>query len=140
MLQRIQTVYLLAAALFGLLLLFMPLATFPEGAAELRPFTHADGLDELPYSLLLLLSVGLALGAIFLYGNRALQMRLTIFNLLVSLGSMALVYFLATSLEGQAPSFGLAASFPLVVAILCYMAFRGIRRDEELVRSADRIR
>ncbi|MFW6370734.1 MAG: DUF4293 family protein, partial [Bacteroidota bacterium] len=72
------------------------------------------------------------------------QMRVVIYAMLLLVGSLGLTYYYLTQTMKQldAPnySFELAVTFPLVAIILLYLAFRGIRRDELLVRSINRIR
>jgi hypothetical protein len=47
-----------------------------------------------------------------------------------------------TAADGQAPEimYGLGLLIPVISMVLSFMAIRGIRKDEALVRSAERIR
>jgi hypothetical protein len=58
-------------------------------------------------------------------------------------GSLVLIYFYRhqgiTTLEAEA-YFTLFSAFPVISAILTYLGFRGVKKDEELIRSYDRIR
>ena len=85
----------------------------------------------------------LALVNIFLFRRRALQMRLCTFCIILLVGwyaaLVAFAYILGDGLVGEfRPQ--LWAAIPAINAILLYLAFRGILRDEMLVRSLDRLR
>ena len=79
-------------------------------------------------------------------------MRLTTFNIILLCGYLVAYAFFAwiyqLKLEEVAPAGELKVSFqvrltaiyPLVSVILCVLAFKGIRKDEKLVRSLERIR
>lgn len=78
-----------------------------------------------------------------LYKNRILQMKFCLFNGLMLLAFYP-IFFLHLWVNGKslAATSSLAAALviPLVAVILEYMAYRKINQDEQLVRSADRIR
>lgn len=86
----------------------------------------------------------IALITIFLYKNRVLQMRLSIFNALLMVGFYALVAFFVwkfkEGMEIDAFNVKLALCFPLISLILDYLAIRNIGADEALVRSLNRLR
>ncbi len=77
-------------------------------------------------------------------------MRLTIFTMLLLVGYMLTYAFFAWLYQQKLgeiqatfqPEFQLRLNtvYPLVSVILCFLAFRGIRMDEKLVRSLERIR
>ena len=80
---------------------------------------------------------------IFLFRRRALQMRMCTFCIILLVGwyaaMVAFAYILGEGLVGEfRPQ--LWASIPAINAILLYLAFRGILRDELLVKSLDRLR
>ena len=86
----------------------------------------------------------LALGSIFLYRRRLLQIRLCTFNTLLIVGFYGLFAFylwrLAGTFEAFTFNFQIALAFPLVSLILNWLAIRAIGADEMLVRSLDRLR
>jgi hypothetical protein len=93
--------------------------------------------------LLLILTAGVGIAsliAIFLYKNRKMQMRITLITLLVSLLNLGL-YFAETQkyVPGEG-KFDLSAVFAIFIPILLFLAIRGIRKDEKLVKSLDRLR
>lgn len=152
MIQRIQTLYLLAVAALMAAAVFTPLAYFAAGVEEYKLFAFALKSATNEYSTLYM-GVIVALAAIvpfmniFLFKNRLLQIRLCAVELVLLLGSavfMAIYYFLSnrmfSQLEFSAHGMHIAIIFPLIAIILDYLALRAIFRDEMLVKSLDRIR
>ena len=150
MIQRIQTLYLLAIVALGIALIFLPVVQLvtPEEAAELQIWElTALGGAPLPGLWGLLVTTALipllALVDIFLFKKRLLQARLNIFLALLCLGyyGVLAIYIwqakLALSVDWHILPW---ASFPLVCFVLTLMATRRILKDEALVRAADRIR
>ena len=152
MIQRKQTIFLFLAAIFGILAMCMQLATVTfEGTTVYRIFSlwaiEQGGADHFvstpcPLFVILLLSSTLSVCTIFLYKRRPLQARLCMVNIfLVLLWYIAMVV-VSKQLSPDAMNFHLqmASAFPTVMAILFFMARKGILADEKLVRAADRIR
>ena len=150
MIQRIQTLYLLAVVALGIALIWLPVVQFvtPEEAAELQIW-ELTALGGAPLQGLwgLLLTTALipvlAFGDIFLYKKRLLQARLNIFTVLLCLGYygvLAIYIWLATMSMNVEWHILPWASFPLICFVLTLMATRRILKDEALVRAADRIR
>lgn len=150
MIQRIQTLYLLAVVVLGVALVWLPVVQLvtPEEAEELQVW-ELSALGGAPlqglWGLLLttILIPVLALVDIFLYKKRLLQARLNIFTVMLCLGyyGVLAIYIwqakLALGVEWHILPW---ASFPLVCLVLTLMATRRILKDEALVRAADRIR
>lgn len=152
MIQRIQTLYLLAVAALMAAAIFTPLAYFAAGVEEYKLFAFALKSATAEYSTIYM-GVIVALAAIvplvniFLFKNRLLQIRLCAVELVLLVGSavfMALYYFLSnrmfSQLEFSAHGMHIAIIFPIIAIILDYLALRTIFKDEMLVKSLDRIR
>ena len=154
MIQRIQTVYLFAVAILMIATLFAPLTILQVGE-NLFSF-DASGIStmltenpELIYptwgmfALTAIIAL-VALITIFLFKNRILQIRLSVFNSILMLGFYGLyAYYIwrASAQLGDASITGkIALAFPLVSLILNYLAIRNIGADEALVRSLNRLR
>ena len=150
MIQRIQTLYLLAIVVLGICLIWLPVVELvtPQEASELQIWElSAVGGAPLQglWGLLLttLLIPVLALVDIFLFKKRLLQARLNIFLALLCLGYygvLAIYIWLAKMSMGLDWHIMPSASIPLVCFVLTLMATRRILKDEALVRAADRIR
>ncbi len=152
MIQRIQSLYLLAAAALMTVMCFVPFATFLHGGELFRQTVWgivSDGesavtvVNTLPMGILTALSALLPLVILFLYKKRGLQMRLCIVEVILLVGLIVyLVMFLLRS--GSDLSDGIAFSvvdlFPILAIILTLMAFNRILKDQLLVKSLDRIR
>ncbi|MBL4577023.1 MAG: DUF4293 domain-containing protein [Flavobacteriales bacterium] len=158
MIQRVQSIYLFLAALMsGLTLVFPFAAVATRGdtyildlwGVHLYVVGHQVALMEF---WTLALTIGLAcatsLVTIFLFKKRKLQITICKLNLLLYLGAIftifysgdnALDYIQNLGLKGEL-SYKLGAILPILSVILVFLASRAIKKDEDLVRSADRIR
>ena len=147
MIQRLQSVYLLLAAALVVTSMFMPMATIvtPEDPMVLSAMgAYTPGADSKllftmwPLTIVLGLSALLALISIFL------QMRVCNFTALLLIAFYVVlgiyIYDLYIALNGESLQLQAALSMPVVALVLNYIAYRRIRADERLVRSADRLR
>lgn len=154
MIQRIQTVYLFGAMVLLSLMFFFPLAEFLSADNELYVF-YVDGIKTegalqgtyfqktMPVLILLSVVCLVLFINIFLFKNRVLQMRLCVFDIILMLGLCGLMVFYMLDAKSRLEaiaSYNYTLIFPVIAAVLTYLAFRGIRRDELLVRSYERIR
>ena len=152
MIQRKQTVFLLLALIVTLVCLCLPVGKFvPQTMGVDMPMYNlwlVDGNGGHDFSVwptfaILLITCPLALAAIFLYKNRKLQGKFCVLNILLLIGWYLLYIFnVKTVGDAQNASFhvAFAACLPLISLILHVMALRGIRADEALIKSMDRIR
>ncbi len=147
MIQRIQTLYILLAAILTALLLKLNFAELTV-SGEFYIF-NAKGIisgeqtlfSGLPLFLFSWLISLLHLGAIFLYKRRILQMRILVFTIILLLGLFGvMLYFLYASFSGAEVAFKIPMTFPVIAIILDYLAIRAIGKDEALIRSLNRIR
>lgn len=151
MIQRIQSVYLLLTTVLLLSAAFLPVGQFVGEdlvtAHVFRPLgvSLADGSFQSTWGLfgILLLSAIVAACTIFLYRNRMLQIRMTVFSSILLVGYYialgVFAYILSSDLQASY-QFSWALCLPLVGIILNYLAFRGIYSDEVTVKSIDRLR
>jgi hypothetical protein len=153
MIQRIQTVYLIIATVLLMFLIFMPIAEFVRLADDavfeltfkglLTEANEGVMFNSIPLSILITICLSILVVTIFLYKRRMLQIRLSVFNIILLVGLQGLAfYYVKTAenvLQGNS-SYTLFFVFPIVAAILVFIALRGIARDEALIRSIDRLR
>ena len=156
MIQRIQTVYLFFSGLLMLVPLFLPVlafvvpdlgAVYEMGSAGVE---SPNGDAELIYPtwalfILNILIVLLSYIAIFLYNKRTLQMRMTMFNLILKAGFYALLVFYVLEFQGALEAVSEISvrawiAAPLVAMILDYLAHRGIAIDDRTIKYMDRLR
>lgn len=145
MIQRIQTLCLLIAALSFVALFFIPMALSDTVTTQ---FLSDQVYDVTDHPVLLVLAGGgaaIALLAIFLYKNRPLQLKfgyiVIIFAILLPIASFLLFMNESASLDASAEVMDQAGLYLPGVAILFgILANYFIRKDERLVRSMDRLR
>jgi hypothetical protein len=157
MIQRLQTIFLFLAAVSCVLMFFFPIAYFfHETLGNYKFFiTGMQCMDPdprvrvstwfvAPLFLAAGLSVILSVVSIFLYRNRPYQIRLVAFNILLNILLIVLIFLVYTgkieSFLQITPSYQAGVSFPLLSLLFLILANRWIRKDEALVRSADRLR
>lgn len=147
MIQRIQTVYLLIVAGLLITAMCLPMGYFIDTMGE-HPFKALGmGVNDAFQSTwglfgILMFSTLVAAATIFLFKNRMLQIRMTIFNSLLWVGYYIAFIAFYCALKNDANMFriGWALCLPLVSIILNILAVRAIGRDEVMVKAADRLR
>lgn len=140
MIQRQQTLWLLISTLAGIFTFMFPFAT-GEKLMEKTGLREAAQLTAGSNFIILLLTiacVGIAAVTIFLYKDRKLQIKLCLLGLLLSLLTIVLYFMDMRKLLSSTPA--LWAILPLAVIIGFFMAIRGIRKDEKLVKSLNKLR
>lgn len=142
MIQRIQTIWLLMAAAAA----FLTLKLSFYGGNLLNVETNTKTYQSLTAQsnvLLTILSAGVGLAAlisIFLYKNRKLQLRIVLLSLLVSIINIVLFFVESKKYVAGEGNYDLTAAFAFAVPVFLFLAMRGIRKDEKLVKSLDRLR
>ena len=148
MIQRIQTLFLLLVAALAASLFFMPVFITKTTSAALPvqavPFTIQSTLWT---SIVVALSGLVALVSIFLYRKRQRQMLFCRLNMLFIIAAIGLILQASdtSSLPNPASQhvtieYSFAVYFPLLQIIFDWLALRFIKKDEDPVRSADRLR
>ncbi len=147
MIQRIQTIYILLSAILIGSLFSLPFAeiAFQDQLYlfDVRGILRNGTVQEngLPLAFFIGLILILHLVAVFMFKKRTLQIRILVFSIILMIGLFGLFYFFTYySFDNAGISFKIPVIFPLIAVILDYLAIRNIRKDEELVRSIDRIR
>lgn len=149
MLQRKQTIYFLLAGIISVVLIFAPLAVLKfngqvylftvSGIKSVSPGTIL-GISTIPLFILLTVISGINFIVIFLYKNRQFQMKLCVLNLVFIVGLSALIIFHLVSISASEINYSWGLIIPVVILILIILAYLGVRKDEKLVKSLDRIR
>jgi len=158
MIQRIQTVYLSLAFIAIALLFAFPLAQFfAENGAYVFSITGLENMvpgdppafNSLVFMPMIIFTAGiglLTLYTIFQYKKRSFQVKLTNIAVLTAIVLIMGIFFLyipmiekkINIIPDYSKAFGIY--LPLVALVFLVMANRAIKRDEKLVRSADRLR
>lgn len=162
MIQRIQSVFLFFGLLMGILVFMFPIAGFLTETAYFKFFIcHIQDLSPDPFSemkvtgqtfpwfytiplaiLQLLISV-LILFTIFQYKKRPLQIKMNYLTILLNVMLVGGIFYSASLIEkqtGVVADYGFGGVFPLVSIVLIFLANYGVKKDEKLIRSADRLR
>lgn len=137
MIQRIQTVYLaLAMIVAGALPFAFPLWTLADG----NDFWF---MQNMAYVILFGLSTSLALLSIFSYKKRQQQFVFNRLNMILNLILLGLFVYRSLNLSGETPAVsekGIGMFLPIVSIVLLVLANKAIKKDEDLVKSVDRLR
>ena len=157
MIQRIQTVYLIIGSVAMFLSFVFPIVVF-DGMSGLDhvlsalSFAREDGeshklLNHIPYMILASLAGGVLLANVLLYKNLNLQRQIGRLLYLLLIASIGTMFWLIFSNMSSLESLDLKTDFyhvgfylPFVALIMNFMANRGMRRDQNLLKSLDRLR
>jgi len=156
MIQRIQSVYLAVAAI----LLVLPIILISQlvsiktetGTYYLTPesilFDNTETIEKMmdafPIAGAFVLSLFLSIYGISQFKNRKFQIKLVRIATLLQVVIMVLVFVYVRKMEalteGGITSYNPILGLPLVAFVLYILAARSIKKDDKLVRSADRLR
>ena len=131
MIQRIQSIYLLVAAISMTLISFkVPVFTFNE--------TLFMAQDDTKMFVLTIVGAIFSLLGLFMFKNRKFQMKLIRLTFLIQMIIGIRIFMLFNKFEVVLNnSFLFLMTFTLIALI---MAYKGVKKDDDLVRSVDRIR
>lgn len=149
MIQRIQTVYLLAVAILSVVLMSNSIGSFvfPDNSiVEMTNLSlvNQEGVENYePWALfaIQMLSAIISVVTIFLYKKRMFQIRLTMFNIILAFcyyGTLVAFVMMLKENSSFAPAWPVC--LPFVAIVLNWLAIRAIGKDEMLVRAYDRLR
>lgn len=140
MIQRQQTLWLLLAAVCAFLTFQFPFLTGTKIiTAQTQPvIEELDAGSTLFLLLLTIASLILSTVAIFFFKDRKMQLKLTLAGIILSV--LILVLYILEMQKFEKTTLALYCIFPLLVVVGYIMAFRGIRHDEKLVKSLDKLR
>ncbi len=157
MIQRIQTLFLVLAVLLNVAGLFLPL--WSGGTGEMAQTVSGLSVEEAGESVmfmdhqqstmmtahtafvvLAIISSVWLLVVIFQFNNRLKQMRWTFVGMLMICVQILALVLLTMQIKAAdaGPEYGGLA--PVLALVCAWMAARQIKKDEDLVRSVDRIR
>ena len=139
MLQRIQTIYLiLAAVITGVLPFIFPLWKEQVGT-EIVDFYF---MKEMSYVALFGLSTALSVVSIISFKKRQNQFVMGRLNIILNLILLGLFVYRLLTLSGETTvsEKGIGMFLPIVAIVLLVLANKAIKKDEDLVKSVDRLR
>lgn len=155
MLQRVQSIWLLFATLSILSLFLFPYIQIPESDGLLKSImvtgvyenVNNQTLQTQHFTIITVATVFLALIpliTIFLFKNRKQQINLCYLTVMAILGYS---FWLVQSAKGiigdftlQTENYRIGVFLPSLAILFLVLAIKGIKRDEKLIRSVDRLR
>lgn len=158
MIQRVQSIYLVLAVIAGMLTFFLPFTQFYAGDVKIAEYAmfgvfnvQSDTLElsnpyPFPMWIMAALSIVFPLIAIFQFKKRAIQMRIVRLGFLFEMSFLVYLFFAidkanAELYEGQISILYHSGFYmPIIAIVLMFLAQRGIKKDEDLVKSLDRLR
>ncbi len=137
MIQRIQTLYLLGALIVT--------GVLPFVFKLWRLSTKVDFyfMQNQIYIVLFGLSTTLSLLGILVYNKRQNQFVIGRLNIILNLILLGLFVYRSLNISGETPAVsekGIGMFLPIVAIVLLVLANKAIKKDEDLVKSVDRLR
>jgi hypothetical protein len=137
MIQRIQTIYLLIALVIsGILPYLFPLWTMSDG----KKFHF---MSDSIYTVLFGLTTTLTFVSILYFKKRQHQFVLNRLSIILNLILLVLFVYRSLNLSGETrvvSEKGIGMFLPIVAIVFLALANKAIKKDEDLVKSADRLR
>ncbi len=155
MIQRIQTVYLLLIVILSGFILFSPIADLISLITKLTYLVDFKGIslvkptgNTLESNIWGVTTISavvpiIALITIFSYKNRVKQIRLSVINMIFMVGYYVVLFsylWPACSRLQADCHLRITAVLPIINLILTFLAIGAIGKDENLVKSLDRLR
>ncbi len=158
MIQRVQSIYLVLAVIAGLLTFFLPFTHFYAGDLKIAEYAmfgvfnvQSDTLEltnpfPLPMWSMSVLAILMPLIALFQFKKRLVQIKIVRLGFLIEMAFLVYLFFAIDKInaelyEGQIRLlYHTGFYMPLIAIVLLFLAQRGIKKDEDLVKSLDRLR
>lgn len=142
MIQRIQSVWLFFAAFVSAALFIFPLYHYTQGGTEMLMGARNE------YLLLVIaaLMTVVPMIAIFLFKDRKRQKLMIWLSVVLSVAFIAVMLMKIQNIKNAAQpaindNFAIPGPIiPVLTIVLLFLALSGIKKDEELLRSVDRLR
>jgi len=148
MIQRVQSLLLLLVAILHVLIFFIPVFVWegysmPGGTAiDTKSMT---ALYEIQFIILNAVVILFSIFCVLQFKDRKKQRSfvLALIVMIILNTSLYVYYMISISFEGEynlQPAKSIGIYFLLISIILCFVAARKIKKDDDLVKSIDRIR
>lgn len=147
MIQRIQTIFLLITIAFNALLFKVNFYSLKVNSNDLYYTAWQSinvGSNEIHINILHIVLqfalIAVSLFTIFKYKDRKVQMKLCVYLIFGTLLSFAFALYNIFTTNYSEYHFGFGSYLISLIVIMYICAYFFIKRDEDLVRSADRLR
>lgn len=136
MIQRIQTIYLVVSAIImGVLFMWFPVVLGKDGSIIM------ERNEPLLFGLIFV-SIALAIISILSFKKRQLQFVLNRLNIISNFILLGVFVYRLLTLSGETivSEKGIGVLLPIISIVFLVLANKAIKRDEDLVKSVDRLR
>ncbi|UAB81343.1 DUF4293 domain-containing protein [Marixanthomonas sp. SCSIO 43207] len=136
MIQRIQTLYLLISALImGALYMWFPTVQNEAGTILI------DKNEPIVFGLLFV-SIALTIVSILSFKVRSRQFVINRINIILNFVLLGVFVYRSLSVSGETlvSEKGIGVLLPIISIVFLVLANKAIKRDEDLVKSVDRLR
>jgi len=144
MIQRIQSVYLILVSLIsgGLVFVFDFWKNESNQSVNMISLINNSDFFSLGIVTAFLFVALISFISLVSFKKRILQLNLNRFNILINLILFGLLVYHLLNISGETAvsEKGIGSFLPLVSIVLLLLANRSIQKDENLVKSADRLR
>ncbi|PIE83932.1 MAG: hypothetical protein CSA07_04525 [Bacteroidia bacterium] len=152
MIQRIQTLWWAVALILLVIFALLPFGSYSVpggdytlGLLGLRGLADGPVLFRVyPLAIIVLLSALLLLLCILSYRRRVLQLRLSVYAVVLLLGSLGLAAYYSSvagaHLLGEGMHLDPMLALPLLAALFALLGLRGVKRDIAFLKRMDRLR
>ncbi len=149
MLQRIQTIYLLISSGLISILFFLKLSATKIDNLDVNFYlkgiylNNEINMQTLPLIVLAILNIIFPILIIFMYKHRIKQIKNSKINVLLNILLIVLILIYANIFSRELfinAVFSIGTIVPIISIITTILAIKAIKKDENLVRSVDRIR
>ena len=138
MIQRVQSVWLLLATVFDAMTFRFPFYSGDWMEDTVPAVVDLNAQSTIWFTILSVIAGALGLATIFLFRNRKLQLKLIYLGIFLTIVLLTL-YFLEIG-DFYSGNIALWAIFYFAILVSFILAASGVRKDEKLVRSMDRLR
>ena len=154
MIQRKQSVFLLISALLIISTLFIPFLQISDntGSVCINAFEIANYESDILEESVSIKTIGITIIAIaigiivsiFLFSKRLLQIKIIRYAIILKCTILAILAYYIYILSTTNATFSITPKtgtlFMVITLVLDWLAIRGIKKDDELVKSINRIR
>ncbi len=136
MLQRIQTIYLIISALImGGLYMWFPVVQNEAGVVVI------ERSEPMVFGLIFV-SLGFAIISILSFKSRQRQFILNRVNIIINFVLLGVFVYRSLTISGETlvSEKGIGVLLPIISIVFLVLANKAIKRDEDLVKSVDRLR
>jgi hypothetical protein len=138
MIQRIQSLWLLLAAICGGLAFQFPFYSGQRDYSGQLAYAELTATYNIPIIIFVSIAIVGAIHAIFSYYKRKHQFVVTLISLVSSIIAIVLMFMRTSDFVNGQMSLGSVCIF--LVPVFLFLGARGIKSDDKLVKSMDRLR